>query len=94
MNKFVLSITAHVGDNVMCVFEQEFADNITKYMHELPIYSMVTFNMPCVKWSFDDGEDKTGTNYCQYVCYTGKEKGKDYLLASWNEIDEKGFVVL
>lgn len=94
MNKFVLSITAHVGESIMLVFQQEFADNITKYMRERPVYSMVTFNMPCVKWTLDDGDDKAGTNYCQYVCYTSKDKSKDYLLASWNEVDENGYVVL
>lgn len=95
MNKFNLSITAHTEKDIMLLYEKEFEWNITNDMKELPIRSMIQHLMPCIKWKIDDGKDYCGTNYCTYACYTRKDKDHlEYLLASWNEIDEKGFVVL
>ena len=42
--------------------------------------------MPLTDWDIDDGDDNNGTTYCQYVAYTD---GSSYMLASWNEIDER-----
>ena len=50
--------------------------------------------MPTVEWLFDDGDTDVGSNYCQYVCYTDKNDDSKYLLATFSEIDDKGFVKL
>lgn len=94
MKTFIFQITAHVGEsNVMLIYSQEYKWNITDVMVEYPIHALARSAMPFTKWRIDDGDDVNGTTYCQYVSY---EKGGtlNYLLASWNELDEDGFVKL
>lgn len=94
--RFIFSITAHIslerGNETSMVIFEEYANIESTYAYKSnPIYELAHKVMPFVKWEFDDGDDKRGTNYCQYCSY---EAGTDnYLLAAWNEIDENGHVV-
>lgn len=94
MAKFNFVITVHVGndlDNVMLVASQDFDMNFTMMFDETPILKMAQGYMGFRHWQFDDGVDAPGTSYCQYVSYN-EDKNEGYILASWNEIDEKGFI--
>ena len=93
MATFNFSITAHVGDDMMCVYSHTFISNITEFMGENPVQALTKATMAFRDWSWDDGDDKAGTNYCQYVSYD-KENKNNYLLAAWVELDENGYVKL
>ena len=93
MAKFNFSITAHVGDDMMCVYSHTFIFNITEFMVENPVWALANGTMAWRKWEYDDGDDNNGTNYCQYVSYD-KENKNNYLLAAWVELDENGYVKL
>lgn len=88
MAKFNLSIMAHVGNNCMIIYTNDFDANITNIgivNRNPPIYDWLTSLMPCVGWTIDDGNDERGTTYCQYTHY---ERGTDnYLLGVWTELD-------
>lgn len=92
MAKFIFNISAHVSsnngnENIMDVFVMETNVNNTLLTGDKhPVLQMAKSVMPLTEWLLDDGDDNKGTTYCQYVAYTD---GESYLLASWNEIDEK-----
>lgn len=84
LKKYELSITAHVGDQVMTLFSQEFAFNIMTHTEQL-IYmlrNMTSF----VDWYFDDGDIEAGTEYLQYSAYPEEGNNENYLLATWCKI--------
>lgn len=94
MAKFNFMITVHVGDNldsIMVVASQDFDMNFTTMFDKTPILKMAQGYMGFRHWVIDDGVDAPGTSYCQYVSYN-EDKNEGYILASWNELDEKGFV--
>lgn len=94
MARFNFMITVHVGndlDNVMVVASQDFDMNFTTMFDKTPILKMAQGYMGFRHWQLDDGADVPGTSYCQYVSYN-EDKNEGYILASWNELDEKGFV--
>lgn len=92
MAKFIFNISAHVSsnngnENIMDVFVMETNVNNTLLINDdKPVLQMAKAVMPLTDWDIDDGDDNNGTTYCQYVAYTD---GNNYLLASWNEIDER-----
>lgn len=88
MARFKFIVTAHVGNDAMRICSREYDWNITDIANENPIYKMVKIFMPFTStWELDDGEDETGTTYCQYVSYDKHNKDK-YLLAVWVGVDE------
>lgn len=92
MAKFIFNISAHVSsnngnENIMDVFVMETNVNNTLLINDdKPVLQMAKAVMPLTDWDIDDGDDNNGTTYCQYVAYTD---GSSYMLASWNEIDER-----
>ena len=93
MAKFNFSITAHVGDDMMLVYSRDFFFNMTEFAGGSPVFGMCMGTMPYRDWTFDDGDDAKGTNYCQYVSYDG-DNHENYLLAVWCEVDENGCMKL
>ena len=93
MAKFNFSITAHVGNDMMLLYSNDFNLNVTEYDEHHPVLRMTLNAMRFREWTFDDGDDVNGTTYCQYVSYD-KENKNNYLLAAWVELDENGYVKL
>ena len=93
MAKFNFSITAHVGDDAMLVFSATYLENFTNHLGKNPVMELAGAAMPYRDWTFDDGDDANGTNYCQYVSYDG-DNHANYLLAVWTELDENGCMKL
>lgn len=93
MATFNFSITAHVGNDMMLLYSNDFNLNITEYDEHHPVLRMTLNAMRFREWTFDDGDDANGTTYCQYVSYDGENKD-NYLLAAWVELDENGYVKL
>lgn len=95
MAKFLFSITAHVGNDRMFVYSQVFPFNFMEFNGQRPVLALTNGLMGFREWVQDAGDDKKGTTYCQYVSYDKDYEGYDhYLLASWYELDENGFVKL
>lgn len=93
MAKFNFSITAHIGDNAMLIYSTTYLENFTNYLGNNPVKELARMTMPYRDWTFDDGDDAKGTNYCQYVSYDG-DNNDNYLLAVWCEVDENGCMKL
>lgn len=93
MAKFNFSITAHIGNDMMLVYSRDFFFNMTDFAGGSPVFGMCIGTMPYRDWTFDDGDDAKGTNYCQYVSYDGDNRD-NYLLAVWCELDENGCMKL
>ena len=89
MANFNFSITAHIGDDAMLVYSQDFPFNFMEFNGRRPVLALTNSIMGFRKWVFDDGDDAKGTNYCQYVSYDG-DNHDNYLLAVWTELDENG----
>lgn len=87
MAKFNFSITAHIGEDVMLVYSRDFFGNMTYFAGDSPVFGMCMRTMPYRDWTFDDGDDTKGTNYCQYVSYE-ENNHNNYLLAIWCKVDE------
>ena len=93
MAKFNFSITAHVGNDMMLLYSRDFFCNMTDFAGGSPVFGICMGLMGYRHWTFDDGDDARGTNYCQYVSYNG-DNHDNYLLAVWCELDENGCVKL
>lgn len=87
MAKFNFSITAHIGDDMMLVYSRDFFVNMTEFAGGSPVFGMCMGTMPYRDWTFDDGDDAKGTNYCQYVSYDS-DNHDNYLLAVWCDVNE------
>lgn len=85
--KFNLTITAHVGNDFMVIYTRDYFFNLTEFMSERPVHALLSYIMPFAKWMLDDGDDKNGTDYCQYVSYENNNPdGNNYLLGAWTEV--------
>ena len=84
MGKYRLLITANYDADCILVFEQMFSYNIM--IKDGALLAIIKQIMPTMDWDFDDGKDIVNSEYCQYVCYTNKERG-EYILASWSNED-------
>jgi len=80
--KFVFSITAHIGDDVMLLLFEEHDSNIM--LSDGDVLRMAKHNMPFAKWVLDDGEDRALTDFCQYVCYPEEDNTDNCILVSWD----------
>lgn len=90
--KYKILITAHTKGDMVTIFEETISFNIM--IHEDAFLDVIKQIMPTIEWKYDDGEIGTGSTYCQYVHYLDKSDNEQYLLASFTEMDEKGFVKL
>lgn len=91
MAKFNLSITAHVGNEVMLIWSKDFDRNImerTVTGTVGPVLDRLLTLMTCADWQPDDGDDIPGTTYCQYAHYE-KDNQANYLIGVWCEVDEQ-----
>ena len=93
MEKFNFSITAHVGNDMMCIYSQDFYFNFMDYNGKRPVIAMINGIIGFRDWVFDDGNDIKGTTYCQYASYND-DNHANYLLAVWCEVDENGCMKL
>lgn len=95
MAKFNFSITAHVGNDMMVVYSQDFPFNFMEFNGQRPVLALTNGLMGFRDWTPDDGDDTKGTTYCQYVSYDKDNEGyENYLLAAWYELDENGNIKL
>lgn len=93
--KFSASITAHVGDEVMLIWEKDYIWNVTAFLENMPVLTLARRNCRFAEWEIDDGEDEIGTEYCQYVFYPDKNHMENYLLFVWTAFDaETGTQIL
>ena len=89
MKKYNLTITAHVGDDAMVIYARDFFYNLTDFMAKCPVHALLLDAMPFSKWQLDDGDDKSGTDYCQYVSYEYNDTNENnYLLGTWTQVGE------
>jgi hypothetical protein len=83
MEKYVFSVIAIVKGEDITLHREEMQMNITFICKKYPVLHMARMVLPFVDWQLDDGEDKEGTDYCQYVFYEDENDKSRYVLATW-----------
>lgn len=88
MAKFNFMISAINQESCTILVNNFFDVNITNLFGKYSILKMAVKYFP-IDWQFDDGNDSEGTTYCQLVYYPNKDSHDEYMLVTWNEINEK-----
>lgn len=84
--KYNINVSVHVNEEEYDVILQ---DKTLKVALGFRFDLWLRMNYGGLEWQIDDGEDVIGTDYVQYVCYPDKKDSKNYVLAVYQQIDER-----